>query len=159
MEKLMKKMIVLLLGLSTVCFAEDLKIETKQIQHKFYMQGECLFFDKCYPGVGIGYRYHKNHHGFDASLNILDETSYHILPLWKCAYLFYPHDSFYWGPGLGGLFEFYHHRPHPTIPWPYVTLGKDIQIGKQTKLFIQLDASSLFPIIPVMGLGSIGISF
>lgn len=156
---MMKKMIVLLIGLSTMCFGENSETIDQKKYRYFYTQGELAFI---FPGVACGYRSHEGHHGMDFSAHMLmielpgleGGFRFHL----KGAYLFYPWYSSNRFFNLGGGFmtnPLYERKYDPLTniltPIPYLTIGYEKHFRKNGVFFIQLDAVGGY--IPVLGLG------
>lgn len=104
------------------------------------------------PLIGVGYRCHKEFHGFDLSLSGVPTSvcgKHGFIPVLKASYLNYPlykkNNFFYAGIGAVGIAA--------RFWWPMITLGREFALNQRCKFFIQLDAT-----YPAIGLGA-GIGF
>lgn len=110
-----------------------------------YLQSSCFSyfhhgkFEGCTPTYGVGFRTHKNYHGFDGSVNLLfyQCCSTYYLPFLKFSYLNYPfykkNNFFYWGITAANVIFI------PYIPIPFATIGFESSPSKKFKIITQLD--------------------
>ena len=134
------KFIFILVFLPIMAFSEDFieiyKIEnpTELDRNRFYVQPECFFVTKlALPGVGMGYRFHENRFGFDASIHgfpVSICSSWGLLPFLKGLLLLYPYkQGFYLGIGADiGI-----------MTGPLLAIGYELLQKDRLFLFIQLD--------------------
>jgi len=150
----MLKYLFVLLMTATVIFAEEKRnlkepLETKSIpcqniryfmtypQTSFFTFSDYKSFFTPIPMVGIGFRTHKNAHGFDGSLNCIkiDTFRNYYIPIIKLSYLNYPfykkEKFFYWGLTTAlycGI-----------LPLPFGSIGYEFNTKKPIKFFTQID--------------------
>jgi hypothetical protein len=103
-----------------------------------YLQASGLLIDSdiFIPMAGIGFRTHKNAHGFDGSLNFFHYrvcSCAAFIPVIKLSYLHYPRYNkdhfFYWGIGAYAF----------PLPLPIASVGCEFNPKNKVKFFIQLD--------------------
>jgi hypothetical protein len=137
---------------------EEPQVETSPIQLRYVKVGtEC----------GIGYRWHRDKHGVDLSVNF----SSILIDNWvsaKALYLQYPwyaqHRYFYWGAGAGFIHEEFL-LPQPiagcsktNYPSLEGLVGYEFNAEKKIKYFLQLGVSvpmtkDAFPFLPALAFG------
>lgn len=92
--------------------------------------------------TGVGYRFHKDSHGYDLSVNyspILDETTMSG----KVLYLYYPTNHLYLGAGVGIVHGRLNHGPHASRTYPSLetAFGYEFVTKKKVTFFTQLELS------------------
>ncbi len=168
-------LILPVLLLFTPLFADE---QTSRKQLDLARETIRLRYLKAGTELGIGYREHKNLHGFDLSLS----EAICFYPNWinvKGLYVQYPYHSsrhfFYWGVGAGINYEFNYHSESGSTPlMPYIgcpnchhwrvfpslegVVGYEFFADKNVKMFVQGSLSvpvgdASLPFVPALSIG------
>jgi|GEM_PF-5402291 len=137
--------------------AEEFTTETSPIQLRYVKVG---------TEMGVGYRWHREKHGFDLSVNL----SSILIDNWvsaKAVYLQYPwyaqHRYFYWGVGAGFIHDelllpTLHGCSKTNYPSLEGLVGYEFNTDKKIKYFLQLGVSvpmnkDAIPFLPALAFG------